>query len=88
MPQVWEQSPELLTLDPKAFNFLSNLEGCDVIDSAFVRYSELLDLDDDGTVDEDLEQLEGIDVTVEIDTSCQGYPQQGFDETCKSLFSL
>lgn len=84
LPQEWSQSNELLTLDPKNFNFRSNLVGCDVIDEAFNRYRPLLNLDEEGRSDDDLDRSEGLDVTVTSE-ECDDYPEQAADESCAFL---
>ena len=84
LPQTWTRSNKLKTINPISLQFVTNTDGCDVIEKAIERYKVLLDLTKDGKPDNDYEELESLDISV-TDTRCGSdvYPALDDSEKCK-----
>ena len=83
MPQSWNPSPAQKTLDPSSFQFSSDFL-CDVLNSAFQRYSNILDVDKQAVKDESLDVLNRLRVTVENKSCSENhYPSVNSDESCE-----
>ncbi|ESO82376.1 hypothetical protein LOTGIDRAFT_223285 [Lottia gigantea] len=78
-PKQWQQSPDLLTIDPIKFQFTSDTD-CDIITKAFERYHSLIFGYKGLWVAEDKPTLPGLEVVISSKT-CGKYPSLSMDES-------
>jgi len=89
MPGHWQNSTDLMTLDPHTFDIVTNANGCDVIENGILRYKRLLVLDPDGVIDPDLTTISRLAMTIEnVTCGHDYYPHADMDESCMCLLKL
>lgn len=92
LPQTWINSTAVKRLSPATIEITHNLQSsCDVVDEAFTRYRQLINLAADTSTAivrddihaNDINELTKLHVTV-IDQRCdeEMYPSFGDNETC------
>ncbi|XP_060082425.1 beta-hexosaminidase subunit beta-like [Ylistrum balloti] len=76
-PKEMKLTTEALTLDRSSFKIRSTIKGCDVIDNGITRFRSNLDV---GSIDDALQTTEDLQIHVD-NSSCQGYPYLGMNES-------
>ncbi|XP_022654987.1 beta-hexosaminidase subunit beta-like [Varroa destructor] len=80
MPQSYAASPNLYELRPDSFHFNSNIDDCDIISKAFVRYRKLIFIQESVPSPSCHPRLRSLNVDLTEKADCT-YPQHGMDES-------
>ena len=79
MPQVWNKTRKVFTLDPQSFQFTSNYQNCIIIQNAIRRYRDIVFIDKQANKSNSLPVLNQVHISIK-NVSC-GYPSQDDDES-------